>query len=123
MPKTIENRAEAFIRQKIAKQRHNAQCVRHIPWELSTERLVREILADPRCQLSGEPLVFESNYIYTFSLDRKDSRGGYTHDNVQWVGVSVNTAKSTLADDDFIDMCRSVARHSDMLLDGPADHQ
>ena len=117
MPRTIENRNEAFIRQKISKQRHNAQCVRHIPWELGTERLVREILADPRCQLSGEPLVFEPNYIYTFSLDRKDSSKGYTHDNVQWVGVSVNTAKSNLADDDFIDMCMSVARHRTLLLE------
>ena len=121
MPKTIENRDEAFIRQKIAKQRHNAQCVRHIPWELGTERLVREILANPVCQLSGEPLVFEPNYIYTFSLDRKDSSKGYTHDNVQWVGVSVNTAKSNLADDDFVDMCMSVAKHRTKLLESQSE--
>jgi len=117
----IENRDEAFIRQKISKQRHNAQCVRHIPWELGTERLVREILANPVCQLSGEPLVFEPNYIYTFSLDRKDSSKGYTHDNVQWVGVSVNTAKSNLADDDFVDMCMSVAKHRTKLLESESE--
>jgi hypothetical protein len=102
---------EAFIRKKISKQRYAAQCVRGIEWGLSTERLVREVLADPVCQLSGEPLVFEPDYIYTFSIDRKDSSKGYTHDNVQWVGVSVNTAKSNLLDEDFVDMCISVAKH------------
>jgi hypothetical protein len=107
---------EAFIRKKISKQRYAAQCVRGIEWELSTERVVREVLAHPFCQLSGQPLKFAPDYIYTFSIDRKDSSKGYTHDNVQWVGVSVNTAKSNLLDEDFINMCVSVAKHRDKLL-------
>lgn len=113
----IENRNEAFIRQKIAKQKYSARCVRHIEWKLDTERLVRDVLASPFCQLSGEPLVFEPDYIYTFSIDRIDSSKGYTHDNVQWVGVSVNTAKSNLIDEDFIDMCVAVANHRKKLLE------
>lgn len=115
------DRKEAFVRQKIAKQKYNAQCVRNIPWEISIDRLVEQILANPFCQLSGEALEFEPNYIYTFSLDRKDSSKGYTHDNVQWVGVSVNTAKSNLSDDDFVDMCLSVAKHRTKLLESQSE--
>jgi hypothetical protein len=113
----IKNRDEAFIRQKISKQKYAAQCVRNIEWNLNIERLVQNVLADPFCQLSGEPLVFEPDYIYTFSIDRKDSSKGYTDNNVQWVGVSVNTAKSNLLDEDFIDMCVSVANHRKTLLE------
>lgn len=111
------DRKEAFIRQRISKQRYSAQCVRNIEWTLDTERLVEEILANPHCQLSGEPLEFEPNYIYTLSLDRKDSSKGYTHDNVQWVGASINLAKSNLSDEDFIDMCKSVAAHKTKLFE------
>jgi hypothetical protein len=117
------DRKEAFVRQKISKQRHNARYVRHIPWDISTDRLVEQIMANPYCQLSGEPLEFEPNYTTTFSLDRKDSTKGYTHDNVQWVGVSVNLAKSNLSDDQFIDMCTSVAKHSGLLLENEGENE
>lgn len=102
---------ESFIRQKISKQRHAAREIRNISWTLDPDRLVRDIMADPRCQLSGQDLVFEPNWMYTVSIDRKDSNRGYHHDNVQWVGVSVNTAKSSLPDEDFVDLCRSVLEH------------
>lgn len=110
---------QRFIREKIAKQRYNAQTVRGIGWEINSWRLEQDVLANPYCQLSGEPLEFEPNYVYSFSIDRIDSNKSYTHDNVQWVGVSVNTAKNSLTDEQFIDMCVSVARHQGYVVYKP----
>ena len=107
---------EAFIRQRIWKQRHAAQR-RGINWSLDAERIVREVLDNPFCQKTGQPLRFEPNYIYTFSIDRIDSALGYHHVNVQYVGASVNLAKSTLLDDDFVEMCCEVARHHALSIE------
>lgn len=103
---------ETFIRSKISKQRYAAEVRRAIPWTVNEDRLVEKILADPYCQITGEPLQFEPNYVYTFSIDRKDSDKGYTDSNVQWVGVSANMAKNVLTDQQFLDLCLSVVRHN-----------
>jgi hypothetical protein len=105
---------EAFIRRKIAKQRDAARR-RQIAWSLDVDRVVREVLANPFCQKTGQLLQFEPNYIYTFSIDRIDSTKGYHFFNVQYVGASVNLAKSNLLDDDFVEMCCEVAQHHAFL--------
>ena len=106
---------EAFIRRKISKQQYNAWR-RNIEWSLDTDRVVREVLANPFCQKTGKPLEFWANWTYTFSLDRINSAKGYHHDNVQWVGASVNLAKNILPDDEFVEMCRAVARHHELVM-------
>ena len=103
---------ERFLRMKFAKQRHAARSIRGISWTLDEERLIQRILDSGVCCLSGRELVFETNYITTPSLDRIDSSQGYSDANVQWVGASVNTAKATLANDDFIELCADIARHN-----------
>lgn len=104
--------AETFIRSKISKQRYAAEVRRAIPWTVNENRLVKKILASPYCQITGEPLQFEPNYVHTLSIDRKDSNKGYTDSNVQWVGVSANMAKNVLTDQQFLDLCLSVVRHN-----------
>lgn len=47
----------------------------------------------------------------TASLDRTDSTNGYVDGNIQWVHKNVNLAKHSLSQDDFIELCSSVASH------------
>jgi len=103
---------ERFLRNKVAKQRYSARVIRGIAWQVDEEALIRRILDNGRCSLSGRPLVFESNYITTPSIDRIDSSKGYTDDNIQWVGASINNAKATLDNNDFIELCADIARHN-----------
>ena len=111
--------AEKFLRVKLAKQRHAARAIRGIRWSLDEDRLIERIIASGRCCLSGRDLVYETNYITTPSLDRIDSDLGYTDDNVQWVGASVNTAKATLHNQDFIDLCADIARYNGYVVYKP----
>lgn len=45
----------------------------------------------------------------TASLDRINSKEGYTIQNVQWVHKNVNTAKMDMEQKDFIEICKKVA--------------
>lgn len=62
-----------------------------------------------RCQLSGEQLTPENvqaDHIVPIS------RGGvHAIDNVQLVTARINQAKGTLSQDEFVEMCCSVAQH------------
>lgn len=60
------------------------------------------------CALSGLVLSFKSGD--TPSLDRVDSREGYTVGNVQWVHPTVNRMKMDLRDDYFRGLCSLIAR-------------
>lgn len=66
-----------------------------------------------KCALSGLPIVFGTSNsktsVTTASLDRIDSRKGYSLENVQWVHKTVNIMKSTLPNDFFIAMCKRIA--------------
>lgn len=64
---------------------------------------------DGRCALSGEPLVLRGDI--TASLDRVDSKRGYTLDNIQWVHKVLNHMKMSIDQDDFVAWCRRVAAH------------
>lgn len=67
------------------------------------------------CALSGRHLVIprlmKSN-TRTASVDRIDSNVGYVTGNVQWVHVSVNYAKLSLSNEEFINLCRDVYLNS-----------
>lgn len=58
---------------------------------------------DGKCALTGLPLVTEANSPRTASLDRIDSSVGYIPTNIQWICSVVNTMKSDLDQDDFIE--------------------
>ncbi len=46
------------------------------------------------------------------SIDRIDSTGGYTRDNIRITSVMVNMARLNWSDADFVAMCRAVAAQS-----------
>lgn len=69
-----------------------------------------------KCALSGVPIHFSPDYQkghQTASLDRIDSNGGYTPDNVQWVHKKLNVMKSDLTQTQFIEYCTLVARKAE----------
>lgn len=67
-----------------------------------------------RCALSGDtltlPIFTKQTTHFNVSIDRINSKGGYTPDNIQLVTKRVNLAKGSMTDDEFINMCRRVAR-------------
>lgn len=70
-----------------------------------------------KCALSGVPLVFREKGSadrsrrsrFLPSLDRIDSHGNYTINNVQVVAAIINVMKNDLSTDDFIGLCERVA--------------
>lgn len=79
-------------------------------WELFLKQ-------DRRCALSGELLTLPPRYNQrgTASLDRIDSSGPYSVENVQWVHKDINLMKNRLTQDRFVHLCRQVAGACDIL--------
>lgn len=98
------------IRCRAKRAGHAFECSIEYLWDLFLAQ--RE-----RCSLSGRPLRFAVTTkevregVQTASLDRIDSRGGYTPDNVQWVHVDFQTMKWNRTQDEFIAMCKEVTEH------------
>ncbi len=72
---------------------------------------------DRRCALSGVKLKFvrdckKEKGQRTASLDRIDSKRGYTKDNVQWVHKDVNRMKQEFTESKFINWCCKVKDHA-----------
>ncbi len=68
---------------------------------------------DQRCPYTGWKLTFASSttaYDGTASLDRIDSSKGYVKGNVQWVNKHVNLMKNAHTHEDFVELCKAIAR-------------
>jgi hypothetical protein len=81
------------------------------------------IKQNKKCAISGVPIILIKNWseqnkskklkIYqTASIDRIDSDGGYTVDNIQWVHKSINYMKGQLSNDEFIDLCKLIVNNN-----------
>lgn len=67
-----------------------------------------------RCALSGLPLSFPKDrnpHGGTASLDRINSDGNYTLDNVQWVHKDINRLKNAFNQDYFIELCKAIVNN------------
>lgn len=92
---------------------------RKIKWAVSKTFLWKLFKAQAgKCALSGLPISLvdraqqEDLSERTASLDRIDSDGDYTEDNVQWVHKDVNRSKMDLEEDRYTDLCREVTKRS-----------
>jgi hypothetical protein len=79
------------------------------------------IKQDRKCALSGLPIVFAKlarikKGDNTASLDRIDSKKGYTIDNVQWVHVKVNYMKQSLGQEEFIYFCNLISNQRKLVV-------
>lgn len=72
-----------------------------------------------RCAYTGWKLYFNKTYRdqknRTASLDRIDSRRGYSKDNVQWVHRDVNKLNKNMEHKAFVDLCVAVAKYRKRL--------
>ncbi len=72
-----------------------------------------------RCALSNIPIkcgwyVNKKNINFiptTASLDRIDSKQGYTMDNIQWIHKDINKMKTNLDQKYFITLCSAISKH------------
>lgn len=63
-----------------------------------------------KCKLSGVPIGWEDiGTKHSASIDRIDSKKGYTVDNVQLVHKDINMMKQQFSNDYFIQLCMAVA--------------
>lgn len=80
--------------------------------DLTSEQIEQKMVEQQfKCALSGLTLDLNDPVVKP-SLDRIDSQGPYTADNVQLVGWFVNRMKSDLPQHLFIQLCREVAKHN-----------
>jgi len=89
---------------------------RKIPFDLTLEYLWELYLKqNKKCALTGDDIcfgAFAKDNSRTASLDRIDSSFGYVTGNVQWVHKTVNFAKQSLSQKEFIALCHRVATYS-----------
>jgi hypothetical protein len=75
------------------------------------------------CALSGQPMSTRTNDPNVGSVDRKDSRRGYTADNVQWVCAWVNYMKSSMPEGLFFQRCMTLSsRYTEWSLQKVLHH-
>ena len=61
------------------------------------------------CAYSGRKMTLVSNQLNTVSIERIDSKIGYTPENTILVCQAVNRMKSNFGYEDFYELCRDVA--------------
>ena len=70
------------------------------------------IKQDRRCALTGEILHFpntrKTRKYSTASLDRIDSKFGYTKNNTQWIHKKLQPMKMNMQEQEFVDVCKQV---------------
>jgi hypothetical protein len=107
---TLNSDPVLFASSKVSKQKYSAK-KRGIDWELHTDTTINRIVKSKMCALSGRNLIFEIGHPDSPSIDRKNSKLGYTSRNTRIVTTAVNIAKNDLTEKEFIKMCCDVAEH------------
>lgn len=91
---------------------------RNIPFEITIKQAWQLFEQQKgKCALSGVNIHFsKTNRRYgqsnTASLDRIDSKRGYTIDNIQWVHKIVNNMKQCLTNKHFKEWCKLIGKYN-----------
>lgn len=104
--KAFSNNRPVGDAQRVYNRFRKSAASRGVEWGLAFEEFVGSFHGT--CSLTGWPITM-SHKCETASLDRIDSGGGYTPDNVQWVHKMVNMCKNKYSLESFVDMCKAVA--------------
>ncbi len=117
----LSNRVTTFIPERFWRRLRDNAVLREITFSITQEQAY-QVFANQGmcCALTGEPLWFSrlrTNYnrYTTASVDRIDSDGAYTIDNIQWVHKVVNQMKWSLPQKDFISWCSKIGRGAQVL--------
>lgn len=93
--------------------RHGAKR-RDIPFEVTIQELW-DILVQQNhmCAITKVPIkLSQDKNQNTASPDRIDPNKGYTKDNIQWLHKTVNQMKWDLPQDEFVQLCKLVAKNT-----------
>lgn len=82
---------------------------RNIEWNLTEEEMFENYSG--YCSLTGMLLSLKYKAT-TASLDRIDNNLGYVKGNTQWVHVKVNMMKNKYTQEEFIEVCKLVAKNN-----------
>lgn len=103
---TIEGRASVFLRNA-----KNAAIKRNQEFNLQTSNIVNFWNAQSGiCAYSGREMTLQSGKLNTVSIERIDSKIGYTPENTILVCQAINRMKSDFSFQDFYEMCSDVAQ-------------
>lgn len=93
---------------------------RELEFNLTIEEAWQLFLAqNGRCAVTGQKLYFGDRYsfskIATASLDRIDSKKGYTLDNVQWTHSDINKKlKGSLSMEELVQWCAKISDYNNV---------
>lgn len=117
--KWAESDIKNFIKKKYFDAKHNcSKRSKDLEFNITEQNIIDLYYKqDGKCALSGEKLtsiVLENNGINDFnlSIDRKDSSKGYTKDNIQLIGATINIMKNDLDEKDFLFFVSTIAMNS-----------
>jgi len=100
---------KGVLRLSFAKKYKSNAALRGIHWDIDFEYLADKLIdQDFKCALTGWDIDAMDINNNTASLDRIDSREGYTEENIQWVHKMVNMCKQQYPQNEFVEMCKSV---------------
>lgn len=97
----------------------NGAIQRKIEFKITVKEAWELFLTQKRkCALTGEPIWFAPRRKHNptrtasnASLDRIDSKKGYSKDNVQWVLKSINMMKQSVSQKEFVELCKKVVKY------------
>jgi hypothetical protein len=82
---------------------------RNLSFNVSKKQIYNKLKDSKYCAKSGVPLEHKRNSPNKASIDRIDSRYGYSLKNIQVVCQAYNIAKMDRPDKDFVEFCCAVA--------------
>jgi len=103
---TIEGKASIFIRNA-----KNSATKRKQDFSITLQDVVNAWNEQGRiCAYSGREMTLEAGHLNTVSIERIDSKIGYTPENTILVCQAINRMKSDFEYNDFYDLCRDVTK-------------
>lgn len=112
MKKRKQTNPVTFVKSLITASRSSAK-TRGIPFKLTYDIVYDKIVSTQgKCSLSGLQMDIRTHSPMRVSIDRIDSDKGYTKDNIQIVASCVNISKNDLTMEQFITLCKAVAKRN-----------
>ena len=108
----FNNNPYSLATMRYRKQKYNAG-KRNLAWRLDKEKTIDMIAESKTCAISGIPLMFEIGHPDVPSIDRKNSRHGYTKSNIQVTSARINIMKGEMDQDEFVKTCRQIMEFHD----------
>ena len=92
---------------------------RKIDFDITIDDVLKVYLDQGKvCSLSGIPIGWTMvEKSHNISIDRIDSKKGYSRDNIQLVYPKINMMKFTYSQDEFIDLCKRVSSYTISMED------